>query len=83
MRGEHPMLRANLFTEKQKKEWRDDHCARCGATEDLQLDHVIPRFLDGKPSRENAQTLCRRCNREKYWFEDRPRYLSILTSSVR
>lgn len=76
MRGEHPMLRVGLFTEKQKREWRDDHCARCGATEDLQLDHITPRFAGGKPSCENAQTLCRRCNREKYWMEDRPRYLS-------
>lgn len=61
----------NSFTQKQKREWIGTECARCGATEELELDHIFPRFAGGTNTRDNAQTLCRKCNRQKYWKEDR------------
>lgn len=66
--------RVNLFTQWQKREWKKDQCGVCGQTHDLQLDHVIPRFAGGLTTKENAQTLCRKCNRQKYWREDLPYY---------
>ena len=62
----------DAFTNKQKREWLGDRCARCGATENLELDHIVPRFAGGTNSRDNAQTLCRACNRKKFWDEDLP-----------
>lgn len=40
-------------------------CLRCGATEDLTLDHIHPWVLGGTNSVENLQTLCRPCNSRK------------------
>lgn len=61
----------DTFCSHIRKEWIDSKCARCGSTEDLELDHIVPRFAGGKPTKENSQTLCRSCNRNKYWNEDR------------
>lgn len=72
----------NAFTTEQKALWLDDKCCRCGATETLELDHIIPRFAGGKATRDNAQTLCRRCNREKFWKEDLERYEPIALQAV-
>jgi hypothetical protein len=45
---------------------RDEgRCVRCGAEEDLQLDHVIPYARGGGNGAENIQILCGSCNREK------------------
>jgi hypothetical protein len=45
---------------------RDGHrCVRCGATEDLTLDHIHPRSLAGNDSDDNLRTLCRSCNSSK------------------
>lgn len=68
----------NYFTPDERKKWRGDHCIRCGATDDLQLDHITPRFAGGLPVKENAQTLCRKCNMHKYWKEDLPAYEASL-----
>ena len=67
----------NAFTSEQKALWLELHCHRCGTTQTLELDHIIPRFAGGKAVRENAQTLCRKCNREKFWNEDLSRYEHI------
>lgn len=45
---------------------RDDFtCRRCGSTEDLTIDHKIPRSRGGTNDEDNLQTLCRRCNSAK------------------
>jgi 5-methylcytosine-specific restriction endonuclease McrA len=45
---------------------RDDHrCVKCGATEDLALDHVHPWSLGGPDTADNLQVLCRPCNSRK------------------
>jgi hypothetical protein len=68
----------NMFTNWQKREWKDEQCAKCGATEKLELDHIVPRFAGGTTERTNAQTLCRTCNRKKFWTDDYPLYLTYL-----
>jgi 5-methylcytosine-specific restriction endonuclease McrA len=40
-------------------------CAKCGALDDLTIDHVVPKSLGGENSQRNYQTLCRQCNLEK------------------
>lgn len=40
-------------------------CAFCGATNELTIDHVVPRSKGGGSHRENLQCLCGPCNRWK------------------
>ena len=40
-------------------------CLRCGATEWLQVDHIVPFSLGGGWTWDNLQTLCRSCNCSK------------------
>ena len=42
--------------------WR---CVSCGATEDLTLDHIVPKSKGGPHTPENLQTMCRPCNNKK------------------
>jgi hypothetical protein len=45
---------------------RDGHrCIKCGAVEDLQVDHRFPVALGGGDEFENLCTLCRSCNSSK------------------
>jgi 5-methylcytosine-specific restriction endonuclease McrA len=41
------------------------HCLKCGKTENLQIDHVIPLEHGGLNSIENVQPLCEWCNKSK------------------
>jgi 5-methylcytosine-specific restriction endonuclease McrA len=69
----------NMFTNWQKREWKETKCAKCGSSEKLELDHIIPRFAGGTTDRSNAQTLCRTCNRKKFWESDLPYYENLFT----
>lgn len=40
-------------------------CAICGATENLQIDHIIPVRSNGTNAAENLQVLCKSCNASK------------------
>jgi ribosomal protein L40E len=40
-------------------------CAKCGATEDITIDHIIPIAKDGTNDLTNLQVLCRKCNASK------------------
>ena len=40
-------------------------CVRCGSTEKLHFDHVIPVVKGGGSSPENIQILCEQCNLKK------------------
>ena len=45
---------------------RDHHkCQKCGATEDLTIDHIIPLALGGSNDLSNFHTLCQSCNSSK------------------
>lgn len=41
------------------------NCVHCGSTENIQRDHIIPRYKDGSNENENIQYLCRQCHRKK------------------
>lgn len=46
---------------------RDSYrCVRCGSSERLEVDHILPIRHGGGNEDENLQTLCRRCNRKKW-----------------
>jgi 5-methylcytosine-specific restriction endonuclease McrA len=47
--------------------WARDRgrCRNCGATTNLQFDHVIPRAWGGSGLAENVELLCRDCNLKK------------------
>ncbi|WP_145500893.1 HNH endonuclease signature motif containing protein [Streptomyces sp. CFMR 7] len=40
-------------------------CVRCGARNDLEVDHVVPVARGGSWTLENAQTLCQPCHKIK------------------
>ncbi len=54
-----------------KRDWhrllrRDTCCLRCGSTDHLSMDHIVPVALGGKHSFSNAQVLCKSCNSWKH-----------------
>ncbi|MBX8464271.1 MULTISPECIES: HNH endonuclease [unclassified Deinococcus] len=40
-------------------------CQYCGSSEELTLDHVLPRSRGGRHTWENVTTACRACNQRK------------------
>jgi 5-methylcytosine-specific restriction endonuclease McrA len=40
-------------------------CMKCGATENLEIDHIKPRSKGGSNKIENLQILCHDCNAKK------------------
>ena len=40
-------------------------CTKCGSTQNLTIDHIIPRSLGGSNNFLNKQSLCARCNLDK------------------
>ena len=55
-----------------KQDWldileRDGHkCLKCGGTDNLTLDHIVPLSRGGRNDKSNAQVLCVKCNSEKF-----------------
>lgn len=41
-------------------------CAKCGSTDHIQMDHVVPLSRGGSHSADNLQPLCRHCNISKH-----------------
>jgi hypothetical protein len=42
---------------------RDEYkCCRCGATEDMTVDHIFPRSIGGNHAPANLRAMCRKCN---------------------
>ena len=40
-------------------------CQYCGSDENLHIDHIIPKRLNGSDDMDNLITACRRCNLAK------------------
>jgi hypothetical protein len=51
-----PALRETIIARDEGR------CLRCGATEDLTVDHIFPRSIGGTHAPTNLRTLCRPCN---------------------
>lgn len=52
-------IRASVIIESGGK------CVKCGSTERLQIDHIVPVKNGGPDDRENLQVLCQPCNLKK------------------
>ncbi|MBY0424089.1 MAG: HNH endonuclease, partial [Cytophagales bacterium] len=53
------LSRQNIFK-------RDGHkCQYCGSTQELTIDHVLPRSRGGLPSWDNLVAACKQCNSKK------------------
>lgn len=75
-----PSRRPTNFTAKQRNKWLGNRCVRCGATDNLCLDHIIPVCAGGTSTHDNAQTLCQPCNNLKV-KEDRLIALAVNNSN--
>lgn len=42
-----------------------EKCVHCGATDNLEFDHILPFSRGGSSSEDNLQILCRRCNAKR------------------
>jgi hypothetical protein len=65
--GTAPSRRGPIPRELRRQVWERDggRCVQCGATFDLQYDHIIPVARGGATSLDNLQLLCGRCNQRK------------------
>jgi hypothetical protein len=63
----HEMARGQIPDDVKQFVWVRDggRCANCGATTELQFDHIVPVALGGATNAENLQILCGPCNRRK------------------
>jgi len=54
-----------------RREWQEvlrqqgGKCLRCGTSDDLSMDHVVPLVKGGADDPDNIQVLCRPCNSKK------------------
>lgn len=67
----HPKAAKRLSTARRKaiRASLPQVCVRCGATEDLTLDHIVGRALGGTNQPSNLQLLCWPCNQAKNQLE--------------
>ena len=59
--------RKTLPSDVRKQVWERDEgkCTKCGSSEDIELDHIIPLAKGGSNNKNNIQLLCAPCNRSK------------------
>lgn len=60
-----PVNRAKVPKALKRAVLAEGKCRACGTTQDLTIDHIMPRSLGGTNNRYNLQCLCRRCNIKK------------------
>ena len=71
--------------EDEKYKLSNVKCAYCGASDNLALDHLTPRYNGGKDSGENLVYACKSCNSSKnnkdliVWRKDNNCFPPILT----
>ena len=44
----------------------NDQCTECGATQDLEVHHIVPRRLGGPDEPSNLITLCAACHTRQH-----------------
>ena len=57
-------IKKKWFRELSEKEGK--FCKKCGTTENLTLNHKVPKCIGGKYSDENLEILCMKCNIKEY-----------------
>ncbi len=62
-----PSRRGAIPDDLRQYVWTRDNgqCQKCGSTNELQFDHIIPVALGGGTAADNLQILCGPCNRRK------------------
>ena len=64
--GNAAVLKAVSYEAKQYIWARDEgRCRKCGATNELQFNHIIPLAKGGSHNADNLQVLCSPCSRAK------------------
>jgi len=60
-------VRAPIPEDVQTIVWHRDggKCVKCGGTQNLEFDHIIPLSKGGSNTARNIQLLCEHCNRSK------------------
>lgn len=58
---------ARIDADTREFVWKRDSgaCRHCGATDNLQFDHIIPRSRGGAGCAANVELLCATCNNTK------------------
>lgn len=74
----------SLYDDERTKMTEAQACCYCGSTDNLCMDHLIPRMRGGPDSPENLVTACRSCNSSKgardmlEWMEHKRRFPPLL-----
>ncbi|MBQ4411349.1 MAG: HNH endonuclease [Candidatus Methanomethylophilus sp.] len=78
------MSMRSLFDDERHKMLSGARCAYCGSTENLSVDHLLPRAAGGSDNADNLICCCRRCNSSKgdkdmlQWFSERNQFPPLL-----
>lgn len=68
---------ASLLDDERWKMKNGARCVYCGATDELSVDHLIPRYKGGTDNAENLVCCCKSCNSSKgkkdmlLWYKER------------
>lgn len=74
----------SLYDDERTKMTEAQACCYCGATDNLCMDHLIPKMRGGPDSPENLVIACRSCNSSKggrdmlEWMERKSRFPPLL-----
>ncbi|MFB6271973.1 MAG: HNH endonuclease [Salinibacter sp.] len=62
-----PRRRGHIPSHVRRAVWQRDggRCVRCGSTENIEFDHIVPVSKGGSSTTQNVELLCQRCNRSK------------------
>lgn len=72
-----------LFSDEEVK-LKNHNCAYCGTTNNLSLDHLIPRYSGGRDNPDNLVYACKSCNSSKgkndliLWYLEKNSFPPIL-----
>ncbi|WP_071131228.1 HNH endonuclease [Enterococcus timonensis] len=74
---------ASLYDDEKYK-LNNISCCYCGGSNELTLDHIIPKFSGGKDTGDNIMYACKTCNSSKnkndllVWYQKRNEFPPIL-----
>lgn len=71
------MQMSSLFSDERWKMENGARCVYCGSTDNLSVDHLLPRIKGGEDDVDNLVCSCRTCNSSKgkkdlmTWYKDK------------